>query len=242
MKADSSFSVDGNTGNVSATRWSVDDVAPGVARYVIELAGVEAEPKVNITATQNDERAQPDLGKWTLNIDLTAGGATPSGMTVIDKTPLRSIVTVQGINAPAPDASPQPVVSFQLGLDDLRPWRVGYLANPTRIVIDIGAPTSTIADNLVGYRAEVSGKTIHVTGAARAFEAHVSWRIKDSSRKQIAAGGFQASIGSSPLWGIFDTTITAPQTYSGNATLELFLVSAKDGSDTNLVSMPIQLR
>jgi hypothetical protein len=237
--------------NVSATsRWSVDDVSPGLARFVVELTGVDAaEPKVDVQASANDEAAQPDLGKQVLRLTVH-GISIPEGSTVVDKTPLRSILVSH-------EPGSATTVHFALGLDDLRPWRVALLANPARIVVDIGGPTANVTPNLALYSlltqcpagaspgvagsgcAHVSGRTFQLQGAARAFEAHVPWRMRNVSGQVVASGSMTASIGTSAYWGLFDTTATAPAGYSGEATLDVFLTSARDGSITEMVSIPI---
>ena len=223
---------------VSAVRLSVDAVAPGLARVTLEFADA-AVPTVRASAAQNDEVKNPDLAKWALTVTIDGGrdpnlqpgqSVTYQGLT--EKTPLRSLVSSATQNA----------VSYTVGLDDLRPWRVAVLTQPTRVILDVGGPTAWVQQGLAVYAADVSGHQIHLVGAAQAFEAHVSWRIKDASGKQIASGFTLASIGTSAVFGIFDTTISAPSSYSGSATLEVFLVSPRDGSDTNLVSIPIRLQ
>jgi hypothetical protein len=232
VKADASFNMDGEATGTATTRWSVDQVAPGLARFVIEVQS-QAEPKVTVRAQQNDERANPDLGKWSLYIEVAGATHTP-GSQVIDKTPLRSVQTVTAAGTAA---------RYVLGLDDLRPWRVALIpGNPARIVVDIGGPFANVTSNVAVYSAEVTAHQIHLVGAARAFEAHVSWRLKDASGRQLSNGGTTASIGTSAFFGTFDTTITVPSSYSGRATLEVFLVSAQDGSDKDLVAIPLQIQ
>jgi hypothetical protein len=135
-------------------------------------------------------------------------------------------------------------------LDDARPWRAFVLQNPLRLVIDIGGPTRSVSDRIAVYRAQPSAATpvcsntcdVQLSGAARVFEANVVWRVKETAGKVIAKGQFLASLGSSPVWGTFDTSIQVPSTFRGNATLEVYEASAKDGSEQGLVQIPLVIR
>ena len=72
------------------------------------------------------------------------------------------------------------------------------------------------------------------------FEANVVWRLKDSSQKVIASGHTTASLGTSEVWGTFQTTITVPPSVTfGRLTLEVYEASPKDGSELGLVSIPV---
>lgn len=224
--------------SVSAnTRWSTDDLAPGLSRFVVELSGIAiAEPQVDVQASVNDESARPELGKRILRVTVH-GISIPEGSTILNRTPLRSVFVSHEPGSPN-------TVHFDLGLDDLRPWRVALLGNPARVVVDIGGQTSRVTTNLAVYSVvgiDNSGRTVNITGAARAFEAQVSWRVKDGSGREIATGATTASIGTSAYWGLFDTTAKLPGTFSGDAMLEVFLTSARDGSITDLVAVPIKV-
>ena len=83
---------------------------------------------------------------------------------------------------------------------------------------------------------------LRLTGAARVFEANVSWRVRDSSGRVVGSGHFSASLGSSAVWGTFDTRIQLPTSAAvGNVTLEVFEASPKDGTDQGLVQIPLTL-
>ena len=87
-----------------------------------------------------------------------------------------------------------------------------------------------------------SGADLRVTGSARVFEANVSWRLVDSAGKEAASGHFNATLGSSALWGTFDTRIPMPANVRGNLTLELFEASPKDGSAQGVVQILLTVR
>ena len=87
-----------------------------------------------------------------------------------------------------------------------------------------------------------SGAPLTLTGSARVFEANVVWRVLDSTGKVAANGHFLASLGSSPVWGTFNTRIAMPANVRGNLTLELYEASAKDGSAQGVVQIPLSVR
>jgi hypothetical protein len=141
--------------------------------------------------------------------------------------------------------APDKATVYELGLDDLRPWRVFTLANPTRIVVDVGGQQAATSDRIAVY-APVVGSTISRTfvlsGAARVFEANVVWRVKDSRLKLLAEGSTTASLGTSAVWGTFQTTVTLPATVTGNVTIDVFEVSPRDGSEVGAVSFGVVVR
>jgi len=136
-------------------------------------------------------------------------------------------------------------MQYVLQLDDLRPWRVFTLANPARLVVDIGGAWQAVSDRIAVYQPTVGGtiaQSFVLAGAARVFEANVVWRVKDSKLKVVAEGHTMASLGTSPVWGTFQTTITLPATVTGNVTIEVFEVSPRDGSEVGAVAFPAVLR
>jgi hypothetical protein len=68
------------------------------------------------------------------------------------------------------------------------------------------------------------------------------WRVKDSSGRVVANGFTLASLGSSALWGTFQTSVAIPANVSGNVTLEVFWPSPKDGTELGLVQIPLTVR
>ena len=231
-------------GGVSApaqlsTKYSVDSLAPGLARFVITLdygasGGSLTDPQFSaglIPATNES------TGKAELEITVPNGSDTTTTATQVDRSPLRWIAAGKSNSFRAQ--------VYRLGIDDQRPWRAMVLSNPTRIVIDIGGDPRTTSDRISvtvpkpGDR--FAGDIIHVAGSARVFEANVTWRIKNSAGKEVGSGHFMATLGSSAVWGTFDTSFAIPGGLGGNATLELFEVSPKDGSDQGTVSIPITI-
>jgi len=84
-------------------------------------------------------------------------------------------------------------------------------------------------------------QSVRIAGAARVFEATVSWRVRDSAGKIVASSHFNASLGSSALWGTFDSGFAVPASVHGNITLEVYEVSPKDGSEQGLVQIPLSV-
>lgn len=227
---------------------NVDTIAPALARLVIETdlevdsPGV-SYPDFKVEVLPNDDStAQAIPGKWRLVVTVNGqdNSFADTKLTfplyqVIDKSPVRGILTSkQGANT-----------VYQLGLDDLRPWRTAIAYKPFRIIVDIGGDPRTISGdtNAVytpAYGAAV-GRTFQVSGTAHNFEAHVSIRVLDDKHKEIYRGNTTATNCCDP-GGTFDTTVQLPATVTGNIYLEVFETSAKDGSDLKLIRIPLTLR
>jgi hypothetical protein len=152
--------------------------------------------------------------------------------------------------------APEKGVGFLLYLDDLRPWRVsvepsgtstqGGISQPgtTWIYVDVGGRPSQVNQNIAVYAPEPGapvGRSFEIAGAARVFEANVNWRVRDSGGREVATGHQLASIGTGPVWGTFLAHVDLPSSLTGKITLEVFWASPKDGSDQDLVQIPLQL-
>jgi hypothetical protein len=157
----------------------------------------------------------------------------------VDRTPLRVVHEVPTFVDPA---NPDGGMRYVLYLDDSRPWRVGWLPDPVRIIVDVGGPEAAVTQNLAVYRADASVGSVTVSGMARAFEANVEWRVRAATGASVVSGRTTASLGTSETWGLFGTTITLPQGVSGDLTLEVFLASPQDGSVKELVAIPLAVR
>ena len=231
----------GGDGVTAKSSWSVDTAAPGLTRFVLTFSGGNGKvPAFSVGAKPNGEPAFRD-GKSVLAITVTAAGDT-SESAVVDRTPLRQI---QVAVVPASASFTKERMQYVLQLDDLRPWRVFTLANPARLVVDIGGAPQAVSDSVAVYQPAVGGtigQTFVLSGAARAFEATVVWRVKDSRLRVIADGQTMASLGTSAVWGTFQTTITLPATVTGNVTIEVYWPSPRDGSEVGMVSFPAVVR
>jgi spore germination protein GerM len=80
----------------------------------------------------------------------------------------------------------------------------------------------------------------HVTGTANTFEATLRIRLT-SPDGTVLADGFATATSGSGTRGTFDETLTFTTTAHGAATLRLFESSAKDGSEINVVEIPVQV-
>jgi len=198
--------------------------------------GVANLPSFNAWLEQSDDTT-PIGAKYTLYVEFQwNGGGNSNGsadVTIWDHTPLRA-VTTNGNNV------------FRIELDDARPWRV-YMLNKTQLVIDVGGDPRATSDRISLIAPKPgdianSGADLRLIGSARVFEATVSWRLVDPASKEVASGHFNASLGSSAVWGTFDTTIPLPANVRGNLTLELFESSPKDGSAQGVVQIPLAVR
>lgn len=255
---------DGTVADIVDWRASVDEVAPGLGRFVVELkptTSTEPRPYPKFTARleRPTQEKRTDDGKWIIRVELPdaiwqqaqgeAFHCCP--LKLIDKTPIRQVAAYPlGANpAPLPGPGTQGGgayrgVGFGITLDDARPWRVSVLHNPLRLVVDVGGTPQATSDSVAVYapRAGATSRTVTISGLARAFEATVSWRIKDPAGRDVAKGFTTASIGTSPVWGSFQTTATIPSNVSGNVTLEVFWASPRDGADVGLVQVPLTVR
>jgi len=223
------------------TSYSVDSVSPGLARFVVTISGPQgAAAEVPSFSAYLDRTEQADFGKAALYLQVAAEPSTTLGLTVVDRSPLRAIRATRGFGSPLAVGG----AAFVLGLDDARPWRVFTLSNPARIVIDIGGAPQATSDSVAVYSPRAGttiGHVVTISGAARAFEAHVTWRVKDTGGRVVANGFTSASI-FGPIWGTFDTSITIPANVSGNVILEIFWPSPKDGTELGLVQVPLAVR
>jgi hypothetical protein len=221
------------------TRVSVDTVATALARFVVEtdlqsISPTVLYPDFKVEVFQNDEAAKPLGGKWRMVVTVNGTDAA-TGTVTVDKSPVRSIVTSrQGNNT-----------VYEIGLDDLRPWRTAIAFNPFRIIVDIGGDPRTIfGDTQAVYapsHGATVGRTFQVSGVAHNFEAHVDIRVVDDKNKEIYRASTLATTCCDP-GGTFDATVQLPASASGTIYLEVFEASARDGSDTKVIRIPLTVR
>jgi hypothetical protein len=190
-------------------------------------------PRFTVWLDRGDD-TQPDGAKYTLTVLLRYGGGQPVGSggspQIHDQTPLRAARSDGG------------GTQLRFALDDARPWRAFTEANGTRLVVEIGGDPRAVSDRIAVYSPSVGvtvATELRVRGAARVFEANVSWRLKDRSQKVLASGQLTASLGTSAAWGTFERVVALPPSATGNVTLELYEASARDGSELGLVSIPL---
>lgn len=232
------ISEDGPAGGRLSYTTSTDKLTPGLTRFVV-TAQVADTPRFSVQAGKGDDTAQSP-GKYVLTVQVL-GNDDKQGLETFDSSPLRGVMTTKNVATGTGSA----VTTYELLLDDLRPWRVFTLSNPTRVVVDIGGAPQSISDRIAVYQllpGAAGTREVQVTGAARVFEASVSWRLKDQSGREVASGHFLASLGSSAVWGTFDARIAIPASLTGPGTLELFEASARDGTPQGLVQIQLGVR
>lgn len=216
------------------SRVSVDSYAPALVRFVIDtgLSGAAAKGGMAFTLTPrvNDETEDPDLGKWAFVIDVENATTTAAGTRAFGVTPLRTIRTSAQAGG----------VRYELGLDDLRPWRAAILYEPLRLVVDIGGDPDATSDNIALYRprfGEPLRPGFTASGLIRAFEARFEYRVVDYAGTVLVDDFATASLGTSELWGTFEVVIDAVPRTGGE--LEILLRSPRDGSVMESVRIPI---
>lgn len=80
---------------------------------------------------------------------------------------------------------------------------------------------------------------IEISGRARVFEGLVLFRVRDSQNNIIANSSIETGIGA-PEWGAYSISLNYPQPPTPSGFIEVYTQSAKDGSDQDLISLPVQ--
>jgi len=215
-----------------ASRYSVDEVAPGLARLVVELTRPGADSHWLPTFEVTPPVVGDDLGgKYEMRLTVFDGNdAAADG--IVDRTPLRRVKIEPGARSGS--------TVYRLALDDPRPWRVGVAFDPVRIVLDIGGDPDAVNANVAVYRprfAEALVADAVLSGMTRAFEATYQYRLTDLSGRSLSMGYGTASFGTSPIWGLFEVRLGALP--AGTSNVEVFLRSPRDGEITDLVSIAV---
>lgn len=220
---------------------AIDEPAPGMARVMFELTPdtKPSEPRwvPQLTARLREPDAGSPSPEAKAVIELRIAGGRPEGTSLfrVDRSPVRSI---------QPSGE-----TWSVYVEDMRPWRVsvepGREAGQMRVVLDVGGPPPSVNANLAVYMPRagaVSQRTVQILGTARVFEAAVSWRLKDGGAREVARGTMTASLGTSPVWGTFGTSVSVPPSVTGDVTLEVYWGSPRDGSDQDLIAIPLTIR
>ncbi|MGV9808706.1 Gmad2 immunoglobulin-like domain-containing protein [Micromonospora chersina] len=84
------------------------------------------------------------------------------------------------------------------------------------------------------------GSPVTVTGTADVYEATVSVRVLDAAGQEIGTAFTTASCGSGCRGG-YRVDVRYRRPAAGSGTIEVYEVSARDGSRTNLVRIPVQM-
>lgn len=83
---------------------------------------------------------------------------------------------------------------------------------------------------------------ILVRGKARVFEQTFAYRLRDAAGRVVEEGHSMTRGPGGAAYGEFEVRIPVPPGSSGKVTVEVFQFSAKDGSVTDLVSVPVEMR
>lgn len=221
--------------------FSLDEDATGLLRAKVELRRTAGQgfwvPTFTATVSANDDRAVPERGKWILTLDVPgATDVAKEGFVLgTQYRPLRWLATVPTERG----------MRYVVGLDELRPWRTAVLQDPVAIVVDFGGDPDALAANTALYAPRwgaTVGRTFHVSGVARAFEANVQWRVKGFNGVTFARGFTTATIGTSIVWGAFSLDIALPAFDGNDVELEVFQLSPRDGDEIDLVRVPLTIR
>jgi hypothetical protein len=215
-----------------SNNYSVDTFAMGVARFVVQVDSGDWQ-EFNASGGMTVDVKNPAWSKYMIRLEVHGTEIKP-GLEIVDRSPLRSIRSVTGGGT----------TFYELALDDHRPWRVAFLTNPDRIVIDVGGYARALSDTTAVYspRPGDISRQFTVTGLSRTFEGTTQWRVVDSARRVVTSGFTTASRGTSAVWGTYQVSVQLPATVSGNVTLEVYWGSPRDGSEVGLVQVPLTVR
>jgi len=207
------------------------ELGVGVTRFTISVDSGQPS-RFTIEPTPLDDAKTDWGGKYVLRIDIAGTDANP-GLAVVDRTPLRAVRTTV--------VSGQ--TTYQLALDDLRPWRVSTLRDPYRIVIDMGGYASSISGSIAVYRpvpGTPPGRQISVDGFSSAPQGMLQWRVRDASQRVVANGTAAVSEHAGHQWSPFAFLIQLPASASGDLWLEVYWLLSPD-AEQGLVRVPLKV-
>jgi hypothetical protein len=98
------------------------------------------------------------------------------------------------------------------------------------------------SENIIIYAPRMNervGTPIIIEGRARVFENTVNYRLRDASGKEIAEGFITADAPDIDQFGPFRAELTYLSTVEGAGFIDIFSLSAMDGSEINMVSIPV---
>ena len=173
-----------------------------------------------------------DVAGGTATVDLSGGYASGGGS--LSMTARLAQVTFTVTQFPTVDQ-----VTFKL---DGKPVTVFggegiVLDHPsTRASFESVAPAILVE---FPARGATTGSPIRVSGSANVFEAQIRVELTDPAGRVLASQPVMATAGTGTR-GTFATSV-GYRGYRGAATLTAFAVSAKDGSRSDVVRIPLQL-
>jgi hypothetical protein len=83
------------------------------------------------------------------------------------------------------------------------------------------------------------GAVLTIVGEAREFENTFAWRLRDADGSALIEGHAMANAPDVGQFGPFTVTSTYPAPKGTHGTVEVFARSAKDGSEIDRVSIPV---
>lgn len=103
-------------------------------------------------------------------------------------------------------------------------------------------PDANIRVSSPAVNAEIS-LPFKITGEARVFENVLNYRVKDEDGGILAEGNSYADAPDIGLYGPYEIIVeTLPDRKSDNLVIEVFVHSAKDGSEIEMVKIPVKLK
>ncbi len=138
------------------------------------------------------------------------------------------------------------VLVVVLSVAGCRPGTMESSEGNVKVTLPVGQEPVTFHKQADGSWAGI----IHTTGVARAWEATVSWeatrRLSPDLLASLGQGSFMTSAGA-PDYGTFDQALVLVSAASnpapeGKGTLRIFITSMKDGSQQDIVDIPLTLR
>lgn len=175
-----------------------------------------------------------DIKNGIATVDLSkeyaSGGGSLSMMMRLAQVvfTLTQFPSVQGVNFML-DGKPIDVLGGEGIIIDHPMTRADYEDMSPAILVE----SPTLGDTV--------SSPVRVTGTANVFEAVFRVNIVDWDGLIIADERVQASSGTGTS-GTFDVTVNYPSGHAGEGSLIVFENSAKDGSPTNVVEIPIVLK
>jgi hypothetical protein len=174
-----------------------------------------------------------DAGTATVDLSSTyaSGGGSLSMMSRIAQVvyTLTQFPTVQRV-AFSIDGAPATAIGGEGVIVDHPQTRADWESFAPAILVESPLPGQTVTS------------PFHATGSADTFEARYGYRLRGADDSVLAEGRGSATSGTGTR-GTFDQAVSyGDASGGGTGTLELFELSAKDGSEINLVSVPVELR
>jgi len=106
----------------------------------------------------------------------------------------------------------------------------------------VRSPSGDLVVELPTYDALIRSP-VTLKGKVRSFESGFAWRLKDARGKVLSSGSGTATGGEMGQLNPFSITVKfTPPTPPDPGTLEVFTTSAKDGSEENLVKVPVRFK